>query len=51
MEKHIYFIFPKELVSYVKKKKIDRLCSFLEQEERQNEKESLLVTGGGEKKG
>lgn len=51
MGKYINFIFPEEVVSYVKKKKSDRMCSFSEQEGRQNDREPLVVRGGGEKKG
>ena len=51
MGKYINFIFPDEVVSYVKKKKSDRMCWFSEQEESQNDREPLIVRGGGERKG
>ena len=35
----------------LRKKKSDRMCSFSEQEESQNDREPLIVRGGGETKG
>ena len=50
MGKYINFIFTEEVVSYVKKKKkSDRMCSFSEQEESQNDREPLIGVEGRKK--
>ena len=47
MGKYINFIFTEEVVSYVKKKKkSDRMCSFSEQEESQNDRKPLIGVEG-----
>lgn len=57
MEKYINFIFPEEESScsvlrnkQTNKQTLDGMCPFLEQKEEQNDRESLIVMAGGEKK-